>query len=107
MGPNLTNLDVPHGFAFNRASRKYKTGVGHLGALQIPFKLGVGQWVIEECRAPRDEIILFRQPGDQSVEVFAAERNKLDPSLRGYRHEPIVHSARARRNQLSAVSNPS
>ena len=77
----MAYLDVPHRPILKRAGRENKASVGPLGALKIPFKLGMREWVTEECCAPRDEIVLLRQPEDQSVEVFAAERNKLDVGL--------------------------
>ncbi len=80
MRPYLADLDVADGFAVYCASRKDHASVGLLGTLEIPFKLSVGQRVAEEPCAPRNEIILGWQPGNQSVEVVAAEAAERDPN---------------------------
>src|SRR5262245_534913 len=79
MRPYLADLDVADGFAVCCARRKDRTSVGLLGTLEIPLKLSVGERVAEEPCAPRNEIILGRQPGNQSIEVVGAERAKRNP----------------------------
>ena len=74
----MAYLDVPHRPVLKRAGRENKAGVGHLGTFKVPLKLGMREWVTEESGAPLDQIILLRQPGDQSVEVFAPEGDELD-----------------------------